>query len=148
MRFWDTSALVPLIVEEERSDECRAVMLRDRAVVVWAFTELEAFARIYRDSKQHGKLSDAEAKEAERRLALAARTWRRVGEIDAVVARFKVISRGHGLKAADCLQLAAALEWAKGYPKGKGFVAADGPLVEAADRDGFAVTAIDKPHGA
>jgi hypothetical protein len=41
------------------------------------------------------------------------------------------------LKAADALQLAAALEWSENIPHGKVFIAADQRLREAAVLSGF-----------
>jgi len=41
MRFWDSSALVPLIVEEERSSRCRVLRRADRTMVVWALSRTE-----------------------------------------------------------------------------------------------------------
>jgi hypothetical protein len=43
------------------------------------------------------------------------------------------------LHAADALQLAAALTWAAGFPKNRGFIASDSQLLEAARQAGFQV---------
>jgi hypothetical protein len=43
----------------------------------------------------------------------------------------------HPLRAADALQLAAALVWVEEQPHGEGFVSLDGRLRDAAAREGF-----------
>ena len=45
----------------------------------------------------------------------------------------------HPLRAGDALQLAAALVWCNDAPQGDAFVCLDGPLREAARREGFTV---------
>jgi hypothetical protein len=45
----------------------------------------------------------------------------------------------HDLRAADALQLAAAIEAAEGRPRGLGFVTLDLRLADAARREGFRV---------
>lgn len=47
--------------------------------------------------------------------------------------------RIHNLRAADSLQLAAALIWCNGRPRGRFFVVADVRLAEAAEAEGFSV---------
>jgi hypothetical protein len=45
----------------------------------------------------------------------------------------------HPLRAADAMQLAAALEWCEGKPKGNVFLTFDKRLSEAAGLAGFAL---------
>ena len=42
MKFWDSSALVPLLVAEAQSASCAGELADDRHVVVWAGAPLEA----------------------------------------------------------------------------------------------------------
>ncbi len=49
------------------------------------------------------------------------------------------ISAKHGLKAADSLQLAAALLWCQELPKNKDFVSGDVKLLEVAEDVGFTI---------
>jgi hypothetical protein len=46
------------------------------------------------------------------------------------------------LRAADALQLAAALIWCNHYPRGRTFISGDERLLEAAEREGFDVIKI------
>ncbi len=43
----------------------------------------------------------------------------------------------YDLKTGDALQLAAALVWSEGKPRGRQFVAADDRLLAAASHEGF-----------
>jgi len=48
----------------------------------------------------------------------------------------------YDLRAADSLQLAAALVWCTSHPKGRTFIGGDGKLLEAADKEGFNVVRV------
>src|SRR6185437_16814695 len=52
VRFWDSSAIVPLVLAQPRSAEARAWLAEDAEVVVWWSTRIEcasAVARLHRD---------------------------------------------------------------------------------------------------
>ena len=49
----------------------------------------------------------------------------------------------HPLRAADALQLAAALVWVEEQPHGERFVSLDGRLRDAAAREGFTLVPAD-----
>lgn len=68
-----------------------------------------------------------------------ARAWKVVVDVPAVQQEAREVIRRHRMRAADALQLAAARLWARGRPKGKGFVVADHELALAAEADGFDV---------
>jgi hypothetical protein len=44
MRFWDSSALVPLLVHEKESELCAGVYRTDREVLIWTLTKVEVFS--------------------------------------------------------------------------------------------------------
>ena len=136
MRFWDSSALVPLVLEEARSPICRAAARGDRDVVVWMFTEI--LAAIHR-AWLAKRLDDAQVVTAERRLGRLARAWKIVVDAPAVKDEARDVIRRHRMRTADALQLAAARLWANGRPKGRGFVTADHDLARAAEIEGFDV---------
>jgi predicted nucleic acid-binding protein len=56
---------------------------------------------------------------------------------DDIRARAIHLLSSHGLRAADALQLAAALAWCEGQPGGETLVCADHRLGEAARNEGF-----------
>jgi predicted nucleic acid-binding protein len=137
MKFWDASAIVPLIV----SDEPLTPLDREfeaGAMVVWWGTVVEiasALARKERDSN----LPADEVRSSYDLLDLLARGWREVPPTDAVRRLSLRLLRVHTLRAADSLQLAAALTTARGDPGSLGFVCRDSRLAAAAAREGFRI---------
>jgi predicted nucleic acid-binding protein len=66
-----------------------------------------------------------------------AAAWRVVQPSNSLRAGAAQLVDRYDLKAADALQLAAALEWSENIPHGKVFIAADQRLREAAVLSGF-----------
>ena len=64
-------------------------------------------------------------------------SWYVVQPSLAVRAKATQLVASHDLRAADALQLAAALEWCQNAPQGQVFLAADEKLREAAIQQGF-----------
>ncbi len=135
MRFWDASALVPLILREPRSAEARRLLEQDDGLVVWWGSVVEcasAISRLHRD----GHLTAAGAREARSLLEALRQSWFEVQPGDALREQALRLLRVHQLRAADALQLAAALEWAGTPPEGA-LVTFDDRLRQAASREGF-----------
>lgn len=65
MRFWDTSAIVPLIVEEPMSEAMKASLGENREITVWWATWVECVAALARRSRE----GDGENSAAERSRA-------------------------------------------------------------------------------
>jgi predicted nucleic acid-binding protein len=84
-------------------------------------------------------LSPREASEAALRLVALSESWSEVGATQAVRRVAKRLLRTHDLRAADSLQLAAALEAAEGRPASLAFVCLDDRLCVAAAREGLDV---------
>lgn len=138
MRYWDTSALVPLIVEEPSSARARVLARGDRHIATWWGTYVECAAALARRHRQR-QLTDAGHADAQAALQRTARTWTVVEPAPAlreVAARRAIV---HGLTSGDALQLAAGLAWADGHPHGRHFVTLDRALAEAARLEGFTV---------
>lgn len=135
--FWDTSAMVSLCVRQQSSTAARQ-LARKYKFVVWWCTSVEmtsAFERLVRTEQ----LSPAGYLSAARHLSRLRRSWREVDptpslrfEAESLLARFP-------LKAADALQLAAAMTWAGNFPKNRLFIASDGQLLDAASQLGFQI---------
>ena len=135
MRFWDASALVPLVLEQPRTAQARALLRADSELVVWWGSPIEcasAIARLHRD----GQLTAREEARARALLTTLRASWFEVQPGDAVREQALRILRLHPLRAADALQLAAALEWAGSPPEGT-FVSFNERLGAAAHREGF-----------
>lgn len=137
MRFWDASALVPLIVEEPRTVEAESQYVSDPQMVVWWATPVEclsAVARLRRD----GVIDDHAEEEARSSLTTLADYWREIPPTAQLREQAIRLLRFHPLKAADSLQLAAALEWAGKSPSAGVFLTLDDRLRKAARKEGFA----------
>ncbi len=135
MRFWDSSALVPLVLRQPRSEHARRLFEEDREPVVWWGSAVEcasAIARLHRD----GHLDRRGEQEARALLDALRGSWFEVQPSDGVREQALRLLRLHPLRAADSLQLAAALEWV-GTPREGAFVTFDERLHEAAQREGF-----------
>ena len=142
MRYWDSSAIVPLCVRETPTDMVRHLIERDRQLAVWWATEVEcesALARRRRQGGGGGGLSEAADREAHVQLRDIASAWYVVDPGVAVRDGAIRIVRVHALSAADALQLSAALAWCEGRPRGHELVTLDSRLAEAARLEGFRV---------
>jgi len=138
LRFWDTSAVVPLISEEATSDMVSDLLQEDDGVAVWWGTWVECAVAISRLSLE-GRLDDEGERETRASLDLLAEDWREVQPTDEVRSLSALISQRRPLKAADALQLAAAFVWRESTDEGLGFVCLDDRLRQAASDEGFEV---------
>lgn len=138
MRFWDTSAILPVLVVEPGTAAVRTLLERDPAIAVWWATRVEcssALARRQRDEQ----LGNAAARDSRRVLAAIAKEWTEVNPTEPLRKRAERLLTTHAIRAADALQLAAALLWSRDDPDGSEFVCFDDRLCEAAAREGFQV---------
>jgi hypothetical protein len=138
--LWDSSAMVPLCVGQGTSAFARAAM-QNRSISVWWGTSVEmtsAFARLLRS----GEITQRSFRMAEARLAELRRMWIEVQPTEPVRDLAEGLVQRHPLRAADAMQLAAALIWSKRQPQGRAFVCFDGRLAEAAGKEGFSFEAI------
>ncbi|MCB1054440.1 MAG: type II toxin-antitoxin system VapC family toxin [Acidobacteria bacterium] len=138
MRFWDSSALVPLLVAEDTSDALESLFRDEQTVAVWWGAEVEcasAAARLERE----GRLTPREANDVFRQLGRLARAWNVIDPTETIRDSATRFLRVHDLRAADALQLAAALVAAEGRPSTLPFVCLDDRLCAAAHREGFQV---------
>ncbi|MGH7287513.1 MAG: type II toxin-antitoxin system VapC family toxin [Myxococcota bacterium] len=136
MRFWDSSAIVPLLCREAESARCREWLREDPAVLVWALAATETVSALAR-KRREGVLSAARFGTAKRRLAALEAAWSEVAAWDAVRARARRLLEVHALTAADALHLAAALVAVEERPLGVAFVTFDRALGDSAEREGF-----------
>ena len=135
LAFWDRSALVPLCAHQGITP--RAVALyRSYGVVVWWATSVEIASALRRLVRMKQLTPDDWT--VSRRLALElAGSWRVIQPSNSLRAGAVQFVDRYDLKAADALQLAAALEWCENIPQGRVFLAADQRLREAAVLSGF-----------
>ena len=136
MRFWDSSALVPLIVREPTSAGCRAELRADPAILAWCLTRVEIVSALRRHHREGG-LRATELVLAERLAEKLSGRWTTVDAVGLVEAEAVSLLQRHPLRAADALQLGAARVVARGRPRGSIFVTRDELLAEAATAEGF-----------
>lgn len=145
MIFWDSSAIIPLCIDEPHSKTVKNAAKRDSVMAVWWGSIVEcqsAFARLRRDSF----LSITEEDQVRNLLTMLTEAWTEIEpseDIRDIAARLLLL---HPLRAADSLQLAAALVWAGKTPKGHHFACLDRRLREAARKEGFVLLPAELPE--
>lgn len=138
MRFWDSSALAALLFPERLSEACARLYANDTDVVVWALTPAEVLSALHR-RRREGTLSDELFTRVTAELGELRDKWSEVLDLDLVRPRAERVVAVHGIRAADALQLAAALVAANERPQHVPFVSLDQRLNDAAAREGFTV---------
>lgn len=141
MRFWDASAIVPLIIDEPDHERLLAMLEADPVMVVWWGTPVELVSALSRRERD-GTLPTAVASAAVERVRRLERSWHQVAPTDVLRQRAQRLLRVHPLPAADSLQLAAALSVAGDDPASVSFVTLDQRLLDAAQREGLGVSSL------
>lgn len=136
MKFWDSSALVPLLVTEATSELRKHQYDADPWAVVSFGTLVEIESSLVR--RQREGLLPAEVERAARnRFTEITKQWTEVIPTAEVRARAVRLLRVHQLRAADAFQLAAALVFCREQPPNLPFITADQRLRDAAGLEGF-----------
>jgi predicted nucleic acid-binding protein len=138
VRFWDSSAVIQLLVVESSSAAVMREYELDPEVVAWWATEAECVSALARLERERS-LTAPSLGEALRRLDGLARAWREVQPVTTVRTTAIRLLRVHPLRTADALQLAAAIVAAEDHPATLQLVTLDDRLAQAAEREGFAV---------
>lgn len=107
-------------------------------MLVWWATEVECVSAIARLERQNDLSPDATLVALER-LDAVAEGWSEVQPVEAARRTAQRLLRVHNLRAADALQLAAAIVAAEGRPASLEIVTLDDRLTAAARREGFVV---------
>jgi len=135
MRFWDTSALVPLCVDEPESVGVKALLQDDPGMVVWWGSIIECWSALAR-RRREGMLQNEDEESARTFLHTLQESWIEVLPGEDVRARAGRLLRLHPIRSADAVQLAAALVWA-GDPTSGEIVVYGRRLREAARLEGL-----------
>lgn len=133
--FWDSSSLVPICVQQQASPTVRR-LAKQYEVVVWWSTPVElssAFSRLVRA----GELTRAGQLLAEDSLKSLRSRWREVLPAETLRDEAEMLLARFPLSSADALQLAAAMTWTGGHPRGRVFICGDVRLLDAAEQLGF-----------
>ena len=137
MRFWDSSALVSLVVKETSTTTARRLLDEDGGITVWWATLVECASAISRRERLGAdQISIAEASHDLNALAVG---WIEIPPTERLRALALRVIRTHDLSAADALQLAAAMIASEEQPATLDLVTLDDRLASAARREGFRV---------
>jgi predicted nucleic acid-binding protein len=138
VKFWDASAIVPLLVAEQTTARLQALAQRDPDMLAWWGSAMEcasALARLERDAALDAKAAEL----AFQRLTQIADAWHEIEPSELVRENAVRFLRVHPLRAADALQLAAAFVAAERRPASLQVVTLDERLVDAMRKEGFAL---------
>ena len=138
MKFWDSSAIVPLMIVEPSSARVRNWFDSDSEIIVWTLTRVEllsAIARLRREDSRSATILTV----VRRNIMRAWDGWSEITNVELVRRHAERLVESYPLRAADALQLGAALIAAEGDPANLDLVTLDHNLADAAEREGFAV---------
>ncbi len=138
MKFWDASAIIPLLADEPAREQLLALLEADHEMLAWWGTPVEIASALARRERE--QLLTANEVEAALESARAlAESWHEIVPSATVRRTAERLLRVHALRAADSLQLAAALIAANHDPATLEIVCLDARLATAARREGFNV---------
>lgn len=134
--FWDSSAIVPLCLEQSSTAAARELTAQFGLVVWWAVAVevRSAVARLVRMRQ----ISSRGQVQAILLLDQLRDDWREIRPMEQVRERAEQLLDRFPLHAVDALQLAAAWIWCEGHPRNRRFISGDVQLLEAARKLGFA----------
>ncbi len=145
LRFWDSSAVLPLVLHEPFTVEAVAMLEQDPEALVWWGTQLECWSGIQRRIRD-GSLYSAELDRVAQQLQDFVDLAIQVEPGAQVRDRALGLLTNHPLRAADALQLAAALVGMDSLGPSLEFVCLDHRLREAAAREGFLLGPRELPY--
>lgn len=138
MNYWDTSALVPLFINQSHSPVAREIFGDDPETVLGWTTKVEYESALQR-SRREGILGAAEIATARESFSLFRESAVEVQPSEELRSLAIRLLAEHPLRAADALQLASALIWTGEDPSASGFVSFDDRLSTAAEGEAFTV---------
>lgn len=138
MRFWDSSALIALVVREPGTAAVERWLREDPDVIVWTLTRVELLSALARRRRGEPRAARRLLR-ARREILEAWPQWSEVTAVDLVRRHAERLVEAHPLSAADALQLGAAMVAADEDPASLDFATLDRAQADAADREGFRV---------
>jgi predicted nucleic acid-binding protein len=138
MKFWDSSALVPLLLKEGETRYCLKTLSDDQEMLVWCLSKVEVISALCRRLKEKA-FGEEEFQKAKRHLNDIMERAYEVQAIEKVRARALRLLEVHPLRVADACQLAAALVATQEDPHRLAMLCFDQNLRNAALKEGFIV---------
>jgi uncharacterized protein len=135
VKFWDTSAVVPLLLDQPHTAYVEELLESDQDITVWWGTLVEcslAFARLRRE----GVISIADETDLTHSLEQLRAHWVEMAPSEEIRSTARRLVRAYRLRAADSLQLAAAVVWSGQFDAVE-FVSFDTLLRETAQLEGL-----------
>lgn len=136
MRFWDASAIVPLLIHEPRSSRAFQLFKSKEDILIWTLTPVECYSALYRKDREN-RVPMTQILAFQQKMRMLSDRWVEISHVERVRSVAQKLLASHPLRAADSLQLAAALV-SFGQAPGE-FVSFDERLNEAAIREGLVV---------
>ena len=112
MKFWDSSAIIPLCLKEQMSETVKSLIKSDEDLVVWWATRVECSSALSR-RRREGVLSISAETKAKTILSTLSAERSEIQPSELVRQRAERLLAIHPLRSADTFQLAAALIWAQ-----------------------------------
>lgn len=138
MKFWDSSAFVRLLIDQGASAPLQAIAESDPKIALWWGTRVEGMSALSRLERE--RVLDAKGvNQAAGAMMDLIGNGMEMEPSETIRETAMRILRMHPLRAADALQLAAAIQAAEGKPATMDFVCTDAKLVLAASKEGFTV---------
>jgi predicted nucleic acid-binding protein len=136
--FWDTSAVVPLCCGDKHSAEAGRWSVLFPKMIVWWNTRVEIHSALRRLLREKN-LSEKGFAQACGLVVQLRDRWSEILPTELVGDLAEECLDRYSLRAADALQLGAALVWCKEKPRTRAFVCFDPELGRAAAKAGFDV---------
>ena len=138
MKFLDSCAVIPLCVDEPFSESVRSIAHEDEGFVAWWGTSIECCSAFARYRREH-KISMDEERLFRGLINTLVESWNEIIPSEEVRTLASRLLLRYPLRAADSLQLAAAVIWSGYQQDNHEFVCLDKRLRDAAQAEGFKV---------
>ena len=138
MKFWDSSALVALLVKEKETRYCLKTLSDDQEMLVWCLSKVEVISALCRRLRDKA-FGEEEFQKAKGHLNDLIERAYEVQAIEKVRARALRLLEVHPIRAPDACQLAAVLVATQEEPHRLAMVCFDQNLKNAALKEGFIV---------
>ena len=138
MRFWDSSGIVAVLIPQPSSVIADRLIAADPDIVIWWATPVECVSALMRLARED-KIEERDCEIVIRRLDSLLERSDTIEPAYSIRDQARRLLRVHTLRAADALQLSAALELRGSAPAEIEFVSFDSRLATAARREGFTV---------
>jgi len=136
MIFWDSSAVIPLLVSESDTQLRLRQLEKDPIIVVWWGTRVECMSALCR-LRRESFLEESNMRDAVVRLHRLEQGWVEVQPAREVKSETDRLLEDYQLRVADSLQLASAIIVRGSCPTRMTFLTGDRRLAQAAKSEGF-----------